>query len=142
MHTLAKLTVAILLSISTWIIAPIALAVTPITLSNIGYKDCPPEIAKGAVTSGGTTQDAKCFLIIGNAENKSGKTVYDADVFGRIYDADNNNVLPNRGRVGTIDLIVPGISEFEVRIAVAADIVTPLQLKKFKASGFASKIRQ
>ena len=63
-------------------------------------------------------------------------------MFGRIYDADNNNVLPNRGRVGTIDLIVPGISEFEVRIAVASNIVTPLQLKKFKASGFASKIRQ
>ncbi len=142
MQTIAKLAVAILLSISTWIIAPMALAVTPITLSSVSYKECPPEIAAGAVTSGGVTQEAKCFLIIGKAENKSGKTVYDADVYGRIYDADNNNVLPNRGRVGTLDRILPGISDFEVRIAVAADIVTPLQLKKFKASGFTTKIRQ
>lgn len=142
MQTFAKLAIALLLSISTWIVAPVALSVTPITLSNVGYKDCPPEIAAGAVTSGGVTQEAKCFLIIGKAENKSGKTVYDADVYGRIYDADNNNVLPNRGRVGTLDQILPGISDFEVRIAVAADIVTPLQLKKFKASGFTTKIRQ
>jgi hypothetical protein len=88
------------------------------------------------------TQDAKCFLIVGQAENKSGKTVYDADVYGRIYDADNNNVLPNRGRVGTLERIEPGTSDFQVRIAVAADITTPLQLKKFKASGFTTKIRQ
>ena len=142
MRTLITLTISLLLSISTWAIAPTALAVTPITLSNIGYKDCPPDIAEGAVTSGGATQGAKCFLVIGQAENKSGKTVYDADVYGRIYDADNNNVLPNRGRVGTIDRIEPGISDFEVRIAVAADIVTPIQLKKFKASGFTTKIRQ
>jgi hypothetical protein len=142
MRSLITVTIAILLSISTWTIAPTALAVTPITLSNVGYKDCPPEIAEGAVTSGGVTQDAKCFLIVGQAENKSGKTVYDADVYGRIYDADNNNVLPNRGRVGTLERIEPGISDFQVRIAVAADITTPLQLKKFKASGFTTKIRQ
>lgn len=142
MQTFAKFAIALLLSISSWIVAPTALAVTPITLSSIGYKDCPPEIAAGAVTSGGATQEAKCFLVTGKAENKSGKAVYDADVYGRIYDADNNNVLPNRGRVGTLDLVVPGISDFEVRINVAADIVTPLQLKKFKASGFTAKIRQ
>jgi hypothetical protein len=142
MRTLIILTFAILLSISTWVIAPNALAVTPIQLSDVSYKDCPPEIAAGSVTSGGVTQDARCFLIVGKAENKSNKTVYDADVYGRIYDADNNNVLPNRGRVGTLDRILPGISDFEVRIAVAADITTPLQLKKFKASGFTTKIRQ
>jgi hypothetical protein len=141
-RTLITFTAAILLSISTWIITPAALAITPITLSNLSYKDCSAEMAKGAVTSGGVTQDAACFLIVGKAENKSGKTVYDADVYGRIYDADNNNILPNRGRVGLIEQVPPGINDFEMRITAPANLSTPLQLKKFKASGFTTKIRQ
>jgi hypothetical protein len=139
-RTLITFTAAILLSISTWIITPAALAITPITLSNLSYKDCPAEMAKGAVTSGGVTQDAACFLIVGKAENKSGKTVY--DVYGRIYDADNNNILPNRGRVGLIEQVPPGINDFEMRITAPANLAAPLQLKKFKASGFTTKIRQ
>jgi hypothetical protein len=141
-RTFITFAVAVLLSISTGLFSPAALAVTPITLSKVDYKDCPPEVAQGAVTSGGVTQGAACFLIVGKAENKSGKTVYDADVYGRIYDADNNNVLPNRGRVGLIEQVPPGINDFEMRITVPESARQPLQLKKFKASGFASKIRQ
>ncbi len=141
-RTFVTFAVAILLSMSTGLFAPAALAITPITLSNVDYKDCPPEIAQGAVTSGGVTQGAACFLIIGKAENKSGKTVYDADVYGRIYDADNNNVLPNRGRVGLIEQVPPGINDFEMRVTVPSSATLPLQLKKFKASGFTTKIRQ
>ncbi len=141
-RTFVTLAVAMLLSISTWIITPAAFAITPITLSNLSYKDCPPEMAKGTVTSGGMTQDASCFLIMGKAENKSGKTVYDADVYGRIYDADNNNILPNRGRVGLIEQVPPGINDFEMRITAPSNLAAPLQLKKFKASGFTTKIRQ
>jgi hypothetical protein len=141
-RTLITFAITILLSISTWMIAPAAWAITPIPLSNVSYKDCSAEMAKGAVTSGGVTQDAACFLIIGKAENKSGKTVFDADVYGRIYDADNNNVLPNRGRVGLIEQVPPGINDFEMRITVPSSARQPLQLKKFKASGFTTKIRQ
>jgi hypothetical protein len=141
-RTFITFAVALVLSVSSWLIAPTALAITPITLTEVGYKDCPAEMAKGAVTSGGVTQGAACFLIIGKAENKSGKTVYDADVFGRIYDADNNNVLPNRGRVGLIEQVPPGINDFEMRITVPESATKPLQLKKFKASGFTTKIRQ
>jgi hypothetical protein len=141
-RTFITITAAIFLSMSTWMIAPTALAITPIVLSNLSYKDCPPEMAKGTVTSGGVTQDASCFLIVGKAENKSGKTVYDADVYGRIYDADNNNILPNRGRVGLIDRVPPGINDFEMRITAPSNLAAPLQLKKFKASGFTTKIRQ
>ena len=141
-RTFSTLIATILLSVSMWTISPAALAVTPITLSKVSYKDCSAEAAKGAVTSGGVTQDAACFLIVGKAENKSNKTVYDADVYGRIYDADNNNVLPNRGRVGLIEQVPPGINDFEMRITVPASASMPLQLKKFKASGFGSKIRQ
>lgn len=131
-----------LLFLMSWTVAPTALAVTPIKLLDLSYKDCPSEVAAGAVTSGGVTQGANCFLIVGKAENTSGKDVYDVDVYGRIFDADNNNVLPNRGRVGLIERVAPGVSDFEMRITVPDNLSLPLQLKKFKASGFATKIRQ
>jgi hypothetical protein len=121
---------------------PFALAVTQIQLSEISYRDCPPEIAEGAVTSGGVTQSASCYLVTGKANNPSSKTVYDADVYGRIYDADDNIVLQNRGRLGSIDQVPPGTSDFEMRISIPSNLSTPLQLKKFKASGFTKKIRQ
>jgi hypothetical protein len=122
--------------------APAALAVTQIKLSELSYKDCPPEIAEGAVTSGGVTQSASCYLIVGKANNPSSKTVFDADVYGRIYDADDNIVLQNRSRLGLIETVPPGNSDFEMRVSVPSNLTTPLKLKKFKASGFTQKIRQ
>ncbi len=124
------------------LLVPAAWAVTPIKLSEVSYKDCPAEMAEGAVTSGGVTQTASCFLIIGKAQNPSSKTVFDADVFGRIYDADNNLVLQNRSRVGLIEKLPPGVSDFEMRVSVPSNTSQPLQLKKFKAAGFTTKIRQ
>jgi hypothetical protein len=124
------------------VLTPTAWAVTQIKLSAVSYKDCPAEMAEGAVTSGGVTQTASCFLIIGKAQNPSSKTVFDADVFGRIYDADNNLVLQNRSRVGLIEKLPPGESDFEMRVSVPSNTSQPLQLKKFKAAGFTTKIRQ
>jgi hypothetical protein len=135
------LTLAIVAMINL-VLMPAAEAVTAIKLSEVAYKDCPAEMAEGAVTSGGVTQTASCFLIIGKAQNPSGKTVYDADVFGRIYDADNNLVLQNRSRVGLIEKVPPGTSDFEMRVSVPSNTSQPLQLKKFKAAGFTTKIRQ
>jgi hypothetical protein len=114
-------------------------AMTPIKLSNISYHECSAEMSEGAVTSAGFMA-ANCFIITGKASNPSKKTVYDADVYGLIYDANNNSVLPNRSRVGSIDVVPPGDSNFEVRISVAANQPTPLKLEKFKASGFAGKV--
>lgn len=123
-----------------WLWAPPAWAITDIQLFDLDYKDCPAELSQGAVTSGDVTA-ANCFLIAGKAKNPSGKTVYDADVFGRIYDANNNNVLPNRTRLGSLEEVPPGVSDFELRISVAANLPTPLQLKNFKARGFSSSVK-
>ena len=141
-RTLLTLTAALVFFVSTWIVTPTASALTPIKLSELSYQDCPPELAQGAVTSGGVTQEANCFLVTGKAENNSGKTVYDADVYGRIYDADNNNIFQNRTRLGAIEQVPPGISDFQIRVSVPTSLPTPLQLKQFKASGFTAKIRQ
>ena len=131
-----------LLGMSAWLFAPPALALTQIKLSNLSYHECPAEFAKGAVTSGGTTMAANCFIVTGKAENPSNKPVYDADIFGRIYDANNDSVMQNRTRIGSIAEIPTGVSDFELRISVPANQPLPLQLKQFKAAGFAAQVRR
>lgn len=119
-----------------------ALALTQIKLSDLSYKDCPAELSDGVVTAGGSSMDANCYIVYGKAENTSGKPVLNADVFGRIYDANNNPVMQNRTRVGSIDEVPPGVSDFEIRISVPANQPTPLKLEQFKASGFTGRVRR
>jgi hypothetical protein len=139
---LATVTISFLFWVISWVFAPAALALIQIQLSDISYHDCPPELAKGTVSSGGSSSPASCFLVTGKAENKSGKMVVNADIYGRIYDANGNSVMQNRTRLGSIDEVPPGVSDFELRITVPANQPTPLQLKQFKASGFTGKVRR
>ena len=127
-------------SISSWLIIPTASAMTSIKLTDLSYEPCAGDEAKGSVTSG-DIRPANCYTIKGKAKNISGKTVVDADVFGRIYDANDNSTFENRGRIGTIEEVPPGTSDFEIRVSVPANQPTPLKLKNFKASGFAGKVR-
>lgn len=140
LRAIAILLFASVLWLSSWILAPSAEAMTSIKLTNIAYEPCVGDEAKGSVTSG-DLRPVNCFIIKGKANNISGKTVVDADVFGRIYDADGNSTFENRGRIGTIEEVPPGVSDFEFRVSVPANQPTPLQLKNFKASGFAEKVR-
>ncbi|MEA5618327.1 biotin carboxylase [Cronbergia sp. UHCC 0137] len=130
-----------LIGLLSWVFTPLAVAITQIQLSDISYKDCPPELAQGTVISSGSTF-ANCFIVTGKANNSTYKTVYDADIFGRIYDANNDPILQNRTRLGSIPEIPPGVSNFELRISVPANQPTPLKLKQFKAAGFSGKVRR
>lgn len=141
-RSLKIIVVSCVIGVLMWILTPPAVALTQIKLSNLSYKECPPELAKGAVTSGGTTMAANCFIVIGKAQNATNKTVYDADIFGRIYDANNDSVMQNRTRLGSISEVPPGLSDFELRISVPANQPTPLKLKQFKAAGFSAQIRK
>lgn len=122
--------------------APTAFALTQIKLSDITYHECPPDVGAGAVTSGGAYMLADCFIITGTTENPSGKTVYDADIFGRIYDANGDAVLRNRTRVGSVESIPAGKGTFELRISVPSNQPLPLKLEQFKAVGFTGKVRR
>lgn len=133
---------AVLLWLGSWIYSPVAQALTQIKLTDLSYHDCPAELAQGAITSGGTSMAANCFIITGKAQNSSGKPVFNADIFGRIYDANGNSVMQNRTRLGAIDEVPPGSSDFELRISVPANQPTPLSLEQFKASGFAGVVRR
>jgi hypothetical protein len=135
-------TISCLFWVAGWIYSPSAVALTQIKLSDISYHDCPAALAEGTVTTGGGSNPANCFIVTGKAENSSGKMVVNADIFGRIFDANGNPVLQNRTRLGSIDEVPPGVSDFELRITVPANQPTPLQLKQFKASGFTGKVRR
>ncbi|OKH21956.1 hypothetical protein [Chroogloeocystis siderophila] len=137
--TVILITCLIAIAICLW--SPPALALTQIKLSNLTYHECPQELSEGAVTSG-TTMAANCYIVTGKAENASNKPVYDADIFGRIYDANNEPVMQNRTRLGSIAEVPPGTSDFELRISVPANQPTPLKLKQFKAAGFSGQVRR
>ncbi len=127
--------------LGSWAFTPPALAVVPIALSDIDYHDCPAEIAAGTIAAGSPIA-ASCYIVTGKAENKSGKPIVNADIFGRIYDANDNPVMQNRTRLGSIEEVPPGVSDFELRISVPANQPTPLKLKQFKASGFVGLVRR
>lgn len=136
---------AIGLAVGLWLgaagaIAPAAWALTPIKLTELSYHPCSEAMSQGTVTTR-NSQPAKCFIVTAMAKNDTGKSVFDADVFGRIYDANGDTVFENRGRLGTVREIPPGSSPIEVRITVDSSQPEPLTLKQFKATGFAGKIR-
>lgn len=133
--------ISCLIGVLSWVWTPSAVALTQIKLFDVSYKDCPPELAQGTVVSNGS-KSASCFIVVGKAENGTYKTVYDADIFGRIYDANNDSVMQNRTRLGSIAEVPPGISDFEFRITVPSNQPTPLQLKQFKAAGFSAQVRR
>lgn len=125
---------------SPWSTAP-AHALVQIKLSEISYHACSAEVAEGTVTSGNATA-ASCYIVTGKTENTSGKPVINADIFGRIYDANDNSVMENRTRLGSIETVPPGMSDFELRITVPANQPPPLKLEQFKAAGFTGKVRR
>jgi hypothetical protein len=140
-----KILTAIAFSILLWLmgiaIAPTALASIPIKLTNLTARECSAAVSEGIVSSGGGSVPSNCFIVSGKAKNPSGKTLLDADVFGRIYDANGEPVFQNRGRVGTLPEVPPGVSDFEIRITVSENQPAPLQLKQFKAAGFTHRVR-
>ncbi len=118
-------------------------ALTQVEIDNLSYESCPPEIGEGAVVSGGGSgRAASCYLVSGQATNTTDRLVYDADVFGRIYDANGNPVKQNRTRIGLIEEIPPGTTDFSIRITVPANQPEPLKLEQFKAAGFSGRVRR
>ncbi|MDZ8189376.1 MAG: biotin carboxylase [Nostoc sp. ChiSLP02] len=141
LRSLTVVFISFVITFLSWVLTPSALALTQIKLFDISYKDCPAELAQGAVISSGSAA-ANCFIVTGKAENGTNKTVYDADIYGRIYDANNDSVMQNRTRLGSIAEIPSGVSDFELRISVPANQPTPLKLKQFKAAGFSAPVRK
>ncbi len=132
---------AVCLCFFSWV--PAAHALTQIGLKDLAAEECPADAAYAEnLTTSGSSQEATCYLIRGTAVNSSGKDIVDADIFGRIYDAQDNSVMKNRFRLGGIEYVPAGESEFSFRISVPSVQPAPLRLEKFKATGFTSKVRR
>ncbi|NEP62536.1 MAG: hypothetical protein F6K31_37335 [Symploca sp. SIO2G7] len=123
------------------LIAAPAHAMISLDVSNLAYEECSADYAKGIVAPGNLGK-ATCYLVTGTLTNNSDKPILNADIFGRIYDKNNNPVMQNRGRLGGVDYVPPGESNFEIRVSVASNQPPPLKLKNFKASGFVGKVRR
>ena len=132
---------ALSLLISVWMFSTPAWATIQIKLTNVVYEPCTGESSKNMVIGGGV-MSAKCYLVKGDTSNTSGKVVYNADIFGRIYDANGNDAMPERARLGSVEEIPTGKSNFQIMVAIPAEQPEPLELKQFKASGFAGKVRR
>jgi hypothetical protein len=140
-RTVTVIAISCLLWLVSWLVTPSALASIPIKLTDLSAHECPPELSEGIVSSDGGSIPSHCFIVTGKMNNSSGKTLVDADIFGRIYDANGEPVFQNRGRVGTLPEVPPGVSDFEFRITVSENQPAPLQLKQFKAAGFTNRVR-
>lgn len=132
---------ALSLLISVWMFSTPAWANIQVKLTNVVYEPCTGDTGKNMV-SGGGIMSAKCYLVKGDTNNTSGKVVYNADIFGRIYDANGNDAMPERARLGAVEEIPTGKSNFQIMVAIPAEQPEPLELKQFKASGFAGKVRR
>lgn len=140
---ISAIAIAFALWLCSAVFAPTASALTQVEVVNLSYETCPPELGAGAVVSGGGSgRSASCYLISGQAVNTTGKLIYDADVFGRIYDANHNPVKQNRTRLGLIEEIPPGTTDFSIRVTVPSNQPEPLQLEQFKAAGFTGRVRR
>jgi len=142
LRTVVTIALCCLLWVASGLYSPNALALTQVKLRDLSYHECPADLAGGTISGGGSGATINCFIVTGKAENTSGKPVVNADIFGRIFDANDNPVMQNRTRVGSIEEIPSGTSDFEFQISVPVNQPTPLQLKQFKASGFSGKVRR
>ncbi|EDX84004.1 hypothetical protein S7335_1701 [Synechococcus sp. PCC 7335] len=123
--------------------SPAAYALTQIDLKDLVAEECPADAAYAEnLTTSGSSMSATCYLVKGTAVNNSARDIVDADIFGRIFDAEGNAVMKNRYRLGGIEYVPMGESAFSFRISVPSVQPAPLRLEKFKASGFASKVRR
>ena len=74
-----------------------------------------------------------CYILDGEITNTAKSTIKDVDVFAFIYDASGEEVLPKRPRIGSINNVPVGVSQFSVRVPIPSFAIPPFVIKKAKA---------
>ena len=74
-----------------------------------------------------------CYILAGEITNTAKSAIKDVDVFAFIYDASGEEVLPNRPRIGSINNVPVGVSQFSVRVPIPSFAIPPFTIKKAKA---------
>ena len=74
-----------------------------------------------------------CYILDGQIKSTAKSLIKDVDVFAFVYDASDEEVLPNRPRIGSINNVPVGTSQFSVRVPIPSFAVPPFTIKKAKA---------
>ena len=74
-----------------------------------------------------------CYILDGEIKSTAKSLIKDVDVFAFIYDASGEEVLPNRPRIGSINNVPVGTSQFSVRVPIPSFAVPPFTIKRAKA---------
>ena len=74
-----------------------------------------------------------CYILDGEISSNAKSPIKDVDVFAFIYDASDEEVLPNRPRIGSINNVPVGTSNFSVRVPIPSFAIPPFSIKKAKA---------
>ena len=113
---------------------------TDLIVREVVLEPCPLEDV-GAQPELRRPTGASCYALRGVVTNPSRKPVVDTDVFALIVDSSGEPVLQNRTRVGSIGDVLPGESEFALRLAVPAGTPGPISFRNVKARGFKAPVR-
>tara|TARA_Y100001968_G_C18866848_1_gene485293 strand:- start:86 stop:556 length:471 start_codon:yes stop_codon:yes gene_type:complete len=101
-----------------------------LSLSNLCLEVCDKADPNSAQPKG---YRSGCYILKGNVENTGVRVIDDVDVFAFIYDASDEEILPNRPRIGSLKNVIPGKNNFAVRVAVPSFAKPPFIIKKAKA---------
>ncbi|KAF8067213.1 hypothetical protein HT031_002260 [Scenedesmus sp. PABB004] len=121
---------------------PVSVALEDIRVQQV---DCEAGNASvGGVTFSGASSKAACLAVSANAINPSGKTLYNADVYGRAYDVNGEALIDDTEniRIAYIDEIPAGSSGVTFRLSVPAEQFNlgPPRLVGLKATGFPGRM--
>jgi len=146
---LAQRLVSAALAASVMLSSGSAVAIGPVSVKldelQVSKTDCGAGISTvGGVTFSGAAQKAACLSVSALASNPSNKPLYNADVFGRIYDVNGEAAIDDTEniRIAYIDEIPPGKSTVSFRLNVPLEQYNlgELKLQGFKATGFPGKM--
>ena len=96
-------------------------------LNLVGCDEADPESAQPERYRSG------CYILNGQINNSGESNIENVDVFAFIYDASDEEVLPNRPRIGSLTDVPPGESAFVVRVPVPSFAAPPFSIRKAKA---------
>ena len=74
-----------------------------------------------------------CYILNGEISSDAKSTIKDVDVFAFIYDSSDEEVLPNRPRIGSISNVPVGLSRFSIRVPIPSFAIPPFVIKNPKA---------
>ena len=122
------LAIALLISFS--LIFPHDLAAAELKLSELDLVNCETADPASKQPKG---YRSGCYILNGVISSDAKSVIKDVDVFAFIYDASDEEVLPNRPRIGSINNVPAGVSRFSVRVPIPSFAIPPFAIKNPKA---------